>query len=180
MSLYTKRGDEGNTDLFSGERVSKAHPLIEAYGTVDELNSLLGLAESRLPEGGDDLTEGTLEVQNHLHIICAHLADRRPEDRPGIQQHHVERLEALIDELEEDLPPLRSFVLPGGCPAGAGFHHARAVCRRAERTVIRAAEGEEVDGDIIRYLNRLSDLLFVMARTVNHRRGETERPPSYE
>lgn len=180
MSLYTKRGDEGDTDLFSGERVSKVHPLIEAYGTVDELNSLLGLAESLLPEEDTDLAEGIIEVQNHLHIICANLADRQPEDRPEIQEHHVERLEAHIDELEEDLPPLRSFILPGGCPAGAQFHHARAVCRRAERTVIRAAEVEEVDGEIIRYLNRLSDLLFVLARSINHRQKQTERSPSYE
>ncbi len=180
MTLYTKRGDEGNTDLFSGERVSKTHPRIEAYGTVDELNSHLGMAESLLEDGEEDLASCVEEVQNHLHIICANLADREPEDRPEIRDEHVQRLESHIDGLEEELPSLTAFILPGGCPAGAAFHQARAVCRRAERTVVRAAESEQVDGSVIRYVNRLSDLLFVLARSVNHRREEPERSPSYE
>lgn len=183
MPIYTKRGDEGQTDLFSGERVSKTDPRIEAYGTVDELNCTVGLALSGLPSSERDVTENLKTIQNHLHVICANLANTKEDpDRPRIGDPHVERLEESIDRFQEELPPLQSFLLPGGTEAGAQLHVARSVCRRAERRVIGAVEhGEdEIDPGNVRYLNRLSDLLFVLARLVNVRGGETENAPSYD
>jgi cob(I)alamin adenosyltransferase len=179
MTIYTGRGDEGLTDLHGGDRVAKTSPRIEAYGTVDEVNALIGTVR---PTGHDDV-DGHLEaVQNHLHVVQAQLANPDSgDDDPRIRSEHVERLEAWIDECDEELSPLRSFVLPGGSAAGAKLHHVRAVCRRAERrtvALVEAAEGE-VDEEPMVYLNRLSDALFTFARLVNQRDGEREEAPTY-
>jgi len=181
MTIYTGRGDEGETDLHGGSRVSKTDPRIESYGTVDELNALLGTVR---PTGYDDVDEHLAAVQNDLHVVQAELANPAPdEDAPRVRAEHVDRLESWIDACDEELPPLRSFVLPGGSVAGAKLHHARAVCRRAERRTVALLESEGV-GDSLSdwpavYLNRLSDALFTLARLVNHRDGVPEEAPTY-
>jgi len=179
--LYTRRGDEGKTDLFSGERVSKVDPRIEAYGTVDELNSVLGMANSFLENQHEDFEQLILEVQNDLHIISANLANTKQDtDRPEITEDRIERMERDIDGLDEELPSLTSFILPGGVRAASHLHHARTVSRRAER---RTVEALEADANIslinIQYLNRLSDFLFILARAVNHRHNHKEETPTY-
>ena len=177
MTIYTGRGDEGLTDLRDMTRVSKSSPRIEAYGTVDEVNALVG---SIRPAAYDDVEAKLERIQNDLHVVQADLANPDPdEDDPRVRDEHVERLEAWIDEADEELDPLRSFVLPGGGETGAKLHHARAVCRRAERRTVALASEETVDGATIRYLNRLSDLLFTLARLVNGRDGIHEERPTY-
>ncbi|MFN3285950.1 MAG: cob(I)yrinic acid a,c-diamide adenosyltransferase [bacterium] len=180
MKIYTRTGDSGQTGLFGGERVSKADPRVEAYGAVDELNSLLGLVRAKLAAGA--LSELLADVQGRLFDVGAELATPRVEDPklaarvPRISASSVQALEGWIDRLEADLPPLRSFVLPGGSEAGALLHVARAVCRRAERRVVALAERAAVNPEILRYLNRLGDLLFVAARWVNLAAGTPEAP----
>lgn len=179
MPIYTGRGDEGETDLHGGTRVSKTDPRIEAYGTVDEVNALLGTV---LPSGHDDVDGELRAVQNHLHIVQASLANPDPEpdeDAPSIGEEHVATLEGWIDRHDDDLEPLDRFILPGGSAIGARLHHARAVSRRAERRVIALARGEPIDGTVVVYLNRLSDYLFTAARTVNARDGVPEESPTY-
>jgi len=177
MRIYTRRGDEGQTDLREGKRVSKTSPRIETYGTVDELNALLGRVR---PTGYDDLDDSLGEVQNHLHIIQADLANPDPEeDDPVIRDVHVETLEDWVDELDEELEALTSFVLPGGSESGASVHHARAVCRRAERRAVALASAEDINDGVLTYLNRLSDALFVIARALNQREGVPEESPTY-
>ena len=179
MTIYTGRGDEGLTDLHGGTRVAKTDPRIEAYGTVDEVNALLGTVR---PTGYDDVDDKLSRIQNHLHVVQAQLANPTPdEDHPQIGPEHVERLEGWIDDCDEELEPLRSFVLPGGSEAGAKLHHARAVCRRAERRTVAlvAAADETVPDEPVVYLNRLSDALFTFARLVNRRDGVAEESPTY-
>ena len=177
MKIYTGRGDEGQTDLRTMERVSKASERIEAYGTVDELNALVGRARTT---GHDDIDENLGRVQNHLHIVQADLANPDPdEDDPVVQPEHVETVENDIDGYDEELDPLEDFILPGGVDAGSELHHARAVCRRAERRAVALAEDEAVNEDAMVYLNRLSDLLFTLARVVNAREGVPEENPTY-
>ena len=171
MKIYTKTGDAGETSLFGKIRVSKADPRVDAYGEVDELNTCLGVA--RAQGVGSDLAASLESIQRDLFALGARLADpsSRIADRVSkvaITNAEVERLEQLIDRLEAELPPLRKFILPGGSPAGAMLHLARTVCRRAERRVVALGE-DAVDPMLVVYLNRLSDLLFVMARAVNHR-----------
>jgi cob(I)alamin adenosyltransferase len=177
MKIYTGRGDEGMTDLRDMSRVSKTSPRIEAYGTVDEANALIGTAR---PTGYDDVDETLETVQNHLHIVQADFANPAPdEDDPVITESHVAEIEAAIDDAEAELDPLTSFILPGGSEAGATLHHARAVVRRAERRAVELAADEPVNAEAIRYLNRLSDALFVFGRLVNARDGIPEESPSY-
>lgn len=178
MKIYTRRGDEGQTDLQNMDRVSKASPRIEAYGNVDEVNSLVGRVR---PTGYDDVDEWLAAVQNHLHIIQADFANPEPDDDdPVIRDEHVETIEAWIDTADEELEPLTAFILPGGGDAGARLHHARAVCRRAERRAVVLLEAEEtVNETAVSYLNRLSDFLFVLARLVNSRDGVPEENPTY-
>jgi cob(I)alamin adenosyltransferase len=179
MKIYTRRGDEGKTDLRGGDRVSKTSPRVEAYGTVDEVNAVLGVAS---PTGYDDVDEWLGEVQNHLHIVQAEVATPGDDaDVPRIDEAHVDRLEGWIDAADEELEPLGSFIVPGGAEAGSRLHHARAVCRRAERRAVALAEtdGEAVNADAVAYLNRLSDALFTLARLVNQREGVAEHEPSY-
>lgn len=175
MKIYTKTGDGGETGLFDGTRVSKADPRVDAYGEVDEVNAALGLARAHC---GDAEIDGLLaQLQRDLHAVGAVLADPRQAiaDRVAkarLGEANVARLEAAIDRHEAELPPLRHFVLAGGTPAGAALHLARTVCRRAERRIV--ALGPGVPEVIIIYMNRLSDLLFVLARVVNHRAGVPE------
>jgi cob(I)alamin adenosyltransferase len=178
MKIYTKTGDEGETGLFGGGRVSKASPRVWAYGEVDELNSVLGLARTTPIDATIDALLAT--VQSELFDVGAELA-RTPgrADKgfvPEIDEAAVERLERAIDTAEGELAPLQNFVLPGGSLAASHFHLARTVCRRAERRVV-ALEGEDAPRAVlVRYLNRLSDLLFVLARLANHRAGVADVP----
>ena len=178
MKIYTRTGDDGGTALFGGGRVSKAAPRVETYGTVDELNAVLGWAVTQV---ADDTLKGRLErIQHDLFALGAALAtpppegDRRRPETPPLPQARVEEMEAWIDEAESELPELKAFILPGGSPGAAALHVARTVCRRAERMVVALASQEAVDAEVIQYLNRLADLLFVFARQANHRSGEAD------
>lgn len=177
MSIYTGRGDDGETDLRDMSRVSKTSPRIEAYGTVDELNALIGTIR---PTGHDDVDDHLRAIQNHLHVVQADLANPDPdEDDPAIRDDHVETVEAWIDDHDDELEPLTSFILPTGSEHGAALHHARTVCRRAERRTVALAEEEEINERTVQYLNRLSDALFTVGRVVNAREGEPEEAPQY-
>ena len=177
MSIYTGRGDDGETDLRDMSRVSKSSHRIEAYGTVDEANALLGAVR---PVGHDDIDDLLSTVQNHLHIVQADLANPDPDpDDPRVEPDHVALLEARIDAFDEELEPLRSFILPGGGETGAALHHARTVVRRAERRVVDLARSEPINETVVGYLNRLSDLLFTLGRVANARDGVPEESPSY-
>ncbi|UTF52426.1 cob(I)yrinic acid a,c-diamide adenosyltransferase [Natronosalvus rutilus] len=187
MPIYTGRGDDGGTDLRDMTRVSKTDPRIEAYGTVDELNALLGTIR---PTGHADVDEQLRTVQNHLHVVQADFANPDPDldsddndgdGDPVITQDHVTTIETWIDDHDDDLEPLRSFILPSGGESGARLHHARAVCRRAERRAVALADAEPdaVNESAVQYLNRLSDGLFTLARVVNQRDGEGEETPTY-
>ncbi len=177
MTIYTGRGDQGDTDLRDMSRVSKSSPRIEAYGTVDEANALIGTVR---PTGHDDLDELLETVQNHLHVVQADLANPDPDpDDPQVEPDLVELLEDRIDAFDEELEPLTSFVLPGGGESGARLHHARTVTRRAERRVVELARSEPINETVVSYLNRLSDLLFTLGRVANARDGEPEESPSY-
>jgi cob(I)alamin adenosyltransferase len=177
MNIYTGRGDDGQTDLRDLSRVSKSSLRIEAYGTVDEANALIGTVR---PTGYDDLDELLETVQNHLHVVQADLAnpDPDPED-PQVESDHVATLETEIDGYDEELAPLQSFILPGGGPSGARLHHARTVVRRAERRTVELAQSEPINETVVTYLNRLSDLLFTLGRVANARDGEPEESPTY-
>jgi cob(I)alamin adenosyltransferase len=173
VKIYTKTGDRGETSLLGGARVPKDHLRVAAYGDVDETNAALGAVRAHAEEALERLLLG---VQRDLFAIGAQLADpthkvaaRRA--KAAVTAAHVRRLERAIDAREENLPPLRSFVMPGGTPAAALLHQARTVCRRAERSVVTLARETDVDRRIIVYLNRLSDLLFVLARFENQRAG---------
>ncbi len=177
MKIYTGRGDEGMTDLRDMSRVSKTSPRIESYGTVDELNALIGTI---VPTGYDDIDEQLSGVQNHLHIVQADLANPDPDDGdPVVREAHVAEVEDWIDSYDDELDPLESFILPGGSETGSRLHHARTVCRRAERRVVALAGESEVNEHTVEYLNRLSDALFTFGRAVNERDGVPEENPTY-
>jgi cob(I)alamin adenosyltransferase len=177
MKIYTKRGDAGETDLRGPDRVSKASPRIEAYGTADEVNALVGRVR---PTGEDDIDDQLREIQNHLHVIQADLANPEPDaDDPQMRAAYAEQLEEWMDAYDEELEPLQSFILPGGGDAGARLHHARTVCRRAERRAVVLGEEEAINEHVVTYLNRLSDALFVFARVINQREGIDEENPTY-
>jgi len=179
MKIYTRTGDKGETGLFGGERVPKDSLYVEAYGTVDELNSVLGVVVSFIT---DAQIRGILEkIQSELFNVGADLATplNRPklEARkpiPRVMPEQITRLEELIDQCEAELRPLTRFILPGGTPGAALLHFARTISRRAERRVVTLAQAHEINKEIIKYLNRLSDLLFVLARLVNHRASRPE------
>lgn len=175
MKIYTKRGDKGDTSLFGGTRVSKSSARIEAYGTVDELNSIVGLAASYgLSEKG---TQWIKKIQEDLLVLGADLATPPSYKKPRIDridEKAIQFLEETIDAAEEELPQLKNFILPGGAPQGAALHLARTVCRRAERAAVQCAKEEEISDLTIKYLNRLSDFLFVWARFENKRAGSKE------
>lgn len=179
--VYTKGGDTGQTSLIGGDRVSKSDPRLECYGTVDEVNATLGLVRVALASSaaGEHLLPIIARVQNELFNLGAALAAPDPARRaklPGIEQRHVDGIERDIDAVNDDLPALTSFVLPGGGAASASFHLARTVCRRAERLVVGlAASGADIGGELpIQYLNRLSDALFVWGRWCAFKDGQPE------
>ncbi len=177
MKIYTKTGDQGQTGLFGGARVSKATTRVEAYGDVDELNSVLGVVRTAGVAASLDALLSTIQCE--LFDLGAELATAPGREFKGfepIDRASVKRLERAIDEAEAKLPPLRSFILPGGCPAAAHLHVARTVCRRAERQVVALAADEAVRDEVVVYLNRLSDLLFTLARLANHEAGRTDVP----
>lgn len=176
MKIYTRTGDSGSTGLFGGPRVSKDDVRIEAYGTVDELNAALGIART---SGVSSLIDQQLmQVQHELFAMGAELATPNPEGH-GMRvlgQRQIQRLEQWIDGHEESLSPLKSFILPAGNPSACYLHLARAICRRAERRLVTLARQsrDAVSEDLSIYLNRLSDLLFVLSRVVNHESGTDE------
>ncbi len=175
MTIYTRTGDEGETALFGGGRVAKDDTRVAAYGDVDELNAALGAAAAAEPR---ELERDLLErVQRDLFAIGGRLAtpDPRKVPKAALPADRIRDLEAAIDRAEEELAPLSAFVLPGGAPKAAALHVARTVCRRAERSVVTLTRQAAVPGEILSYLNRLSDLLFVLARLANHRAGIPDR-----
>jgi cob(I)alamin adenosyltransferase len=174
--LYTRKGDAGETSLGGGQRVAKDSARVAAYGTVDELNAQLGaaLAQGLSPRLDDELRR----IQNELfHLgsdLCFLEKDKARQALPQIEARHIAQLEQTIDELNQVVGPLQNFILPGGSATAAGLHVARTVCRRAERTVVTLARSEAIGTHVLHYLNRLSDLLFVMARYENKQRGVAE------
>lgn len=172
--VYTGNGDRGRTDLSSGERVSKSSERIQAYGTVDELNSIVGVCRSYT---GQEKSEELEEIQNELHILQAELANRKPDTK--VSEENTERLEDLCDRYQEECPPLRNFVLAGGCKSAAQLHNARSVARRAERKIVELDNNEELREEVLAFINRLSDLFFLMARHENHLEGVEEKNPKY-
>jgi cob(I)alamin adenosyltransferase len=180
MKIYTKTGDTGDTGLFGGGRVAKNHPRVEAYGDVDELNAVLGVVRSTDPlPRVDDIV---LPIQRDLFAIGALLATPNLEKmqqhltKARIDDERIADLERAIDDGDAELEPLRAFIIPGGAPKAAALHVARTVCRRAERRVVELAGETEIPPIVVIYLNRLSDLLFTLARVVNRRAGAEEAP----
>lgn len=181
MPIYTRRGDKGRTSLFKNQRVSKNSLRIEAIGTVDELNSGIGVAVSeisnikyRILNIGNEL----IRIQNDLFNIGAHLAN--PTSTPNLKpktylQKRVKEFESFIDQMTEKMPPLKNFILPGGGKVGAFLHFVRTICRRAERRLVALNKLEKIDSDILVYVNRLSDLLFTMARFANFKEQKKEK-----
>ncbi|HET9455236.1 MAG TPA: cob(I)yrinic acid a,c-diamide adenosyltransferase [Gemmatimonadaceae bacterium] len=178
MKIHTKTGDKGDTGLFGGGRVSKTHPRVEAYGDVDELNACLGMA--RAVEMMPRVDEVLVGIQRDLFAIGALLATpdrekmKRHLEKASIDERRVSELERAIDDGDAELEPLKSFIVPGGTPKAASLHVARTVCRRAERRVIALMPAEEIPEIVVVYLNRLSDLLFTLARVANRRAGAGE------
>ena len=176
MKIYTRTGDSGDTALFDGTRVPKSDPRVAAYGDLDELNAWLGLVIASLNE--DDVTPMLRSIQRDLFAIGSRLAD--PSHRiagrvtkAAISTEDIVRLESWIDRFDEELTALRRFILAGGSPAGAALHVARTVCRRAERSMVALGD-QAFEIELLQYVNRLSDLLFTMARAVNQRAGVPE------
>jgi cob(I)alamin adenosyltransferase len=175
MPIYTRTGDTGTTGLFGGGRVPKDHPRVAAYGDVDELNATIGLARATPPS---DLADPLLEaIQRDLFALGGHLATPDPAkvakalERATLSPERIREFEMVMDAADQELGPLRAFVLPGGAPKAAALHLARTVCRRAERSIVRLAQDGEVPELFLVYVNRLSDLLFTLARLANHRAG---------
>ena len=178
MKIYTKTGDRGDTGLFGGARVSKASTRVSAYGDVDELNSVLGVVCAHLEDV--EACENVRQIQGDLFVLGAELA-KNPDKQLDLgisllAEQDVERLERYIDALDRGLPPLKTFILPGGSCAASFLHLARTTCRRAERSVVELAQAESVREELVRYLNRLSDLLFTLARAQNARAGVHDIP----
>lgn len=177
MKIYTRTGDAGQTSLYGGQRVEKDALRIEAYGTVDELNAQMGVVRSLpLPPDVEPLLE---RIQHELFLLGADLAtppNSGAKDVRRVGEEEVRRLEADIDRLDASLPQLQAFILPSGSLAGAQLHVARTVCRRAERYIIRLVREESLDKTVVMYVNRLADLLFVVARYVNQSLGAHENP----
>ena len=178
MKIYTRTGDKGDTGLFGGGRVSKTHPRVEAYGDVDELNAALGMARSiELMPRVDEIL---VPLQRDLFAIGALLATpdrdkmKRQLEKAQIDERRIVELERAIDDGDRELEPLKSFIVPGGTPKAAALHVARTICRRAERRVIALMPDEEIPEIVVVYLNRLSDLLFTLARVANRRAGAGE------
>lgn len=179
FKIYTRTGDKGQTSLIGGTRVSKHHVRIESYGTVDELNSYLGLVNDTA--GSEQVSGWLREIQDRLFTLGAELATTPSKEvkmkLPDLHESDIEWLEQRIDEMNETLPEMRSFIIPGGHPAASTCHVARCVCRRAERLCVAMLEADEYVSDIVlKYLNRLSDFLFVLCRYITHQNGCAELP----
>jgi cob(I)alamin adenosyltransferase len=183
VKIYTKTGDSGETGLYGGVRVSKANPRVATYGDVDELNAWLGFARATLIQasGCEDLAGMIEQIQRDLFAVGARLADPAHRiaarvTKAAVSESDITRLEQWIDTLEAPLPALRRFILAGGSPGGAALHVARTTCRRAERAMVAllAGDAEAFEPELLVYVNRLSDLLFVMARAANGRAGTPE------
>jgi cob(I)alamin adenosyltransferase len=177
VKIYTRRGDRGETDLFGGPRVGKDDLRVEAYGAVDELNAVVGMAAAE--SAHEDVAALCRDIQNALFDLGAYLAtpEAKRREKSGVPEpddEQISRLEDAIDRFEEELPALRNFVLPGGSAAAAAFHLARTVCRRAERRCVSLGRDTELDAPAIGYINRLSDLFFVLARLENARAGRPD------
>jgi cob(I)alamin adenosyltransferase len=181
--VYTRTGDKGETALVGGKRVPKDSPRIDAYGTIDELNSVVGLArvfnEESLDAGeAHQFLDGVLcQIQDELFDLGSELATPPEFFKEGmyrVSQNEIERIEKLIDQCQKDLEPLKSFILPGGGRIGAYLHQCRTVCRRAEREILRLSRAEEINDSVIKYVNRLSDLFFVLSRWISKQTGEAE------
>ena len=178
MKIYTKTGDRGDTGLFGGGRVAKSHVRVDAYGEVDELNAALGLARALEPMPRID--ELLVPIQRDLFAVGALLATPNLEkmrshlEKARVDEARIAQLEQAIDDADEELEPLRAFILPGGSPKAAALHVARTVCRRAERRVVELTQTEEIPALAVIYLNRLSDLLFTLARLASKRSGVGE------
>lgn len=178
VKIYTKRGDFGETDLFGGGRVKKSNQRIKACGTVDELSSILGFAASLTKI--QVIKQAITQIQNKLYILMSDLATTKQNIKiKRINEKNIKRLENTIDNIEKHLPKLTKFILPGGSPAGAAIHFARTICRRAEREVVELNNKESINPEILKYLNRLSDYLFVMARLVNKKEKAKEIRADY-
>ncbi|MCS6806019.1 MAG: cob(I)yrinic acid a,c-diamide adenosyltransferase [Acidobacteriota bacterium] len=170
--VYTRGGDGGETSLVDGQRVSKASSRVQAYGEIDELNSLLGVIRS---ESSDQQINQILQmIQNELFTVGADLASPSRIEVPRVPMEWVTHLEEVLDQLNEEVPPLEEFILPGGCKVASLLHVARTVARRAERAIVALSHEEQINPCVLPYINRLSDLLFVMARVVNKRSGLAE------
>lgn len=177
MKIYTKKGDDGKTSLLGGKRVAKADLRIEAYGTVDELNSFLGLLRDQGLD--EDKSQKIIQIQNNLFSIGSHLATESGSTSfplPELNESEISFLEKEMDEMDETLPEMKNFVLPGGHVLVSSSHVCRTVCRRAERLVADLSEREEIDSYIRKYLNRLSDFLFVLSRKLAHELKVQETP----
>lgn len=174
MKIYTRTGDQGDTGLFGGGRVPKDHPRVAAYGDVDELNSALGVVRAGAAGFFDPLLES---IQRDLFSIGGQLATPEPKrvqkslEKAVLVPERIAEFERVMDEAETELPPLRAFVLPGGTPTAAALHLSRTICRRAERSVVHLAHSDPIPELLVVYLNRLSDLLFTLARLANFRAG---------
>ncbi len=178
VKIYTKTGDDGDTGLFGGGRVPKSHPRVDAYGTVDELNSFVGLAAATVLDEG--VRQGLQAIQHDLFTLGAILATARPDgirpepDTPDMPVDRISEMEEWIDQATTELEELRELILPGGTRGAALLHVCRTVCRRAERAVVALIASDAADEGVLPYLNRLSDLLFIWARLENHRGGEPD------
>ncbi len=177
MAIYTRTGDKGKTSLFNGQRISKDNLRIEAIGTIDELNSVIGVVLSEIRNPKSEIRKELIRIQNDLFNIGANLANPEVSSQKlavSSLGKRVKDFERFIDKMTEQMPPLKNFILPGGGKAGAFLHLSRAVCRRVERRIVELNSKEKVDNNIIIYLNRLSDLLFTMARFSNFREKKKE------
>lgn len=176
FKIYTKTGDKGQTGLFGGMRLSKDHIRIEAYGTVDELNSYIGLLCDLIEN--ESIRAEMLEIQDRLFTLASHLAAQpgKKLSLPELLDSDITYLEDAIDKMDIVIPPLKSFILPGGDVVASHCHIARCVCRRAERRVVTLAQSDKVPELVIQFLNRLSDYLFTMSRFICHLKGKTEIP----
>jgi len=173
MKIYTKTGDDGNTGLQGNLRISKSHPRIISYGTVDEANAALGIVLTNYLD--EDIANILTEIQNDLFLVGADLSNPNLNDvKNRVSLNMAQRLEQYIDKFESELPPLTNFILPGGDTAAAQLHYVRTVVRRAETQVVQLSEKDEINSNCITYLNRLSDLFFVMGRLINKRKGKED------
>ncbi|RZD38982.1 MAG: ATP:cob(I)alamin adenosyltransferase [Thaumarchaeota archaeon] len=170
MKIYTKTGDDGNTGLQGDFRISKSHPRIIAYGTVDEVNAAIGVVLTNTLD--DDISQLLNQIQNDLFLLGSDLSNQNLNNlKNRVSLEMIENLEVFIDIFESELPPITNFILPGGNMAAAQIHQARTIVRRAETLVVKLSDKDEINSNSIKYLNRLSDLMFVMGRLINKRNG---------